>query len=207
MKKIGRMHSAPAVAAVALGFALAMPAPSFAAGGKAVEKTAAEMTGGEKMVGGAPMYSSKNIIENAVNSKDHTTLVAAVKAAGLVETLSGQGPFTVFAPTNAAFEKLPKGTVESLLKPENKAKLTNILTYHVVKANAMSDALGKMIKDDGGKHAINTVSGDKLTASMQGGKIALTDESGNAATVTIADVRQSNGVIHVIDQVLMPASK
>lgn len=159
---------------------------------------------GEPMVGGAAMYPNKNIIENAVNSKDHTTLVAAVKAAGLVETLSGPGPFTVFAPTNAAFEMLPKGTVDDLLKPENKAKLTKILTYHVVKANALSSAVDKMIKDDGGKHTITTISGNKLVASMEGGKITLTDENGGTAMVTIADVKQSNGVIHVIDHVLMP---
>jgi uncharacterized surface protein with fasciclin (FAS1) repeats len=156
------------------------------------------------MVGGAAMYPTKNIIENAVNSKDHTTLVAAVKAAGLVETLSGAGPFTVFAPTNAAFEMLPKGTVESLLKPENKAKLIKILTYHVVKANALGSAIQKMISDDGGKHMITTVAGNKLVATVKDGKIMLEDESGNVATVTIADVKQSNGVIHVIDHVLLP---
>jgi len=156
------------------------------------------------MVGGAAMYPSKNIIENAVNSKDHTTLVAAVKAAGLVDTLSGAGPFTVFAPTNEAFAKLPKGTVESLLKPENKEKLVKILTYHVVKANALSDAIGKMIKDDGGKHTIKTVSGGTLVAMMKGDKIMLHDENEGTATVTIANVKQSNGVIHVIDHVLLP---
>jgi uncharacterized surface protein with fasciclin (FAS1) repeats len=155
-------------------------------------------------VGGAPMYSNKNIIENAMNSKDHTTLVAAVKAAGLVETLSGPGPFTVFAPTNEAFAKLPKGTVENLLKPENKDKLVKILTYHVVKADAMSPAIAKMIKDDGGKHTIKTVSGDTLVAMMKGDKIVLHDESEGTATVTIANVKQSNGVIHVIDHVLLP---
>ena len=159
---------------------------------------------GEPIVGGAPMYPNRNIVENAVNSKDHTTLVAAVKAAGLVDTLMGPGPFTVFAPTNEAFSVLPPGTVEDLLKPENKAKLTKILTYHVVKANALSSAIDKMIKDDGGKHTVTTVSGGKLVASMKGGKITLTDESGGTAAVTIADVRQSNGVIHVIDHVLLP---
>jgi uncharacterized surface protein with fasciclin (FAS1) repeats len=156
------------------------------------------------MVGGAAMYPSKNIIENAVNSKDHTTLVAAVKAAGLVETLSGPGPFTVFAPTNEAFDRLPKGTVEMLLKPENKAKLVKILTYHVVKADAMADMIKKMIKDDGGKHTIKTVSGGTLVAMMKGDKIVLHDESEGVATVTIANVKQSNGVIHVIDHVLLP---
>ena len=157
-----------------------------------------------KIVGGAAMYPSKNIVENAVNSKDHTTLVAAVKAAGLVDTLEGAGPFTVFAPTNEAFAKLPKGTVETLLKPENKAQLVKILTYHVVAANAMSDAVGKMIKDDGGKHTIKTVSGGVLIATMKNGKIELQDEKGGVATVTIPDVKQSNGVIHVIDAVLLP---
>jgi uncharacterized surface protein with fasciclin (FAS1) repeats len=162
--------------------------------------------GGEKtvVVGGSAMYPSKNIIENAVKSKDHTTLVAAVKAADLVTTLSGPGPFTVFAPTNEAFGMLPKGTVESLLKPENKDKLVKILTYHVVPTNAMSSAIGKMINDDGGKHTITTVSGGKLVAMMKGNKIELEDENGGVATVTIANVRQSNGVIHVIDHVLLP---
>jgi uncharacterized surface protein with fasciclin (FAS1) repeats len=155
-------------------------------------------------VGGAPMYPSKNIIENAVNSKDHTTLVAAVQAAGLVETLEGPGPFTVFAPTNEAFEALPAGTVEMLLKPENKDKLVAILTYHVVAADAMSEAINKMIADDGGEHAVKTVSGGTLVAKKDGDKITLTDENGNVATVTIADVKQSNGVIHVVDTVLLP---
>ena len=161
---------------------------------------------GEKtvMVGGAAMYPSKNIIQNAVNSKDHTTLVAAVKAAGLVETLQSPGPFTVFAPTNEAFAQLPKGTVETLLKPENKDKLVKILTYHVVSADAMSSAIKKMINDDGGKHTITTVSGGKLVATMKGDKIVLLDENGGLATVTIANVKQSNGVIHVVDHVLLP---
>lgn len=158
------------------------------------------------MVGGAAMYADKNIVENAVNSKDHTTLVAAVKAAGLVETLSGEGPFTVFAPVNAAFEKLPAGTVETLLKPENKDTLTKVLTCHVVGVDAMSDAIGKMISDDGGNHPVKTVGGCMLQAKMDGDKITLTDENGNVATVTIADVDQSNGVIHVIDTVLLPKS-
>jgi uncharacterized surface protein with fasciclin (FAS1) repeats len=158
------------------------------------------------MVGGAPMYSEKNIVENAVNSKDHTTLVAAVQAAGLVETLQGEGPFTVFAPTNAAFEKLPEGTVETLLKPENKDQLAKILTCHVVAAEAMSSAIGKMIADDGGAHSVKTVGGCEFTARSQDGKIMIEDGQGNMATVTIADVDQSNGVIHVIDTVLLPAS-
>ena len=156
------------------------------------------------MVGGAPMYPEKNIVENAVNSKDHTTLVAAVKAAGLVDTLSGKGPFTVFAPTNEAFAKLPKGTVETLVKPENKDTLTKILTCHVVAADVMSSALAKMIKDDGGTHDIKTVGGCILKAKAKGGKITITDEKGGVAKVTIADVKQSNGVIHVIDHVLLP---
>ncbi|MCX6219190.1 fasciclin domain-containing protein [Spirosoma sp.] len=155
-------------------------------------------------VGGAPMYPSKNIIENAVNSKDHTTLVAAVKAAGLVETLSGPGPFTVFAPTNKAFDKLPKGTVETLVKPENKETLTGILTYHVVAGKMSAADLMKAIKDGGGKATLKTVSGGTLTAMQKGKKIELMDAKGGTSTVTIADVNQSNGVIHVIDTVLMP---
>ncbi len=158
------------------------------------------------MVGGAPMLVTKNIIENAVNSKDHTTLVAAVKAAGLVDTLSGKGPFTVFAPTNEAFAKLPAGTVDTLLKPENKAMLVKILTCHVVAADAMAKDVAAMIKTDGGKHMIQTVGGCMLTATKKGGKIMITDENGGTATVTIADVKQSNGVIHVIDTVLLPKS-
>jgi uncharacterized surface protein with fasciclin (FAS1) repeats len=155
-------------------------------------------------VGGAAMYPSKNIIENAVKSKDHTTLVAAVKAAGLVETLQGAGPFTVFAPTNEAFAKLPKGTVETLVKPENKATLTKILTYHVVagKFNA-KDILAK-IKEGNGTATLTTVQGETLKASLKGKKVVLTDAKGGTSTVTIADVNQSNGVIHVIDTVLMP---
>jgi uncharacterized surface protein with fasciclin (FAS1) repeats len=158
------------------------------------------------MVGGAAMYADKTIVENAVNSADHTTLVAAVQAAGLVETLSGPGPFTVFAPTNDAFAALPAGTVETLLKPENKDQLTKVLTCHVVAADAMSEAIGKMIADDGGTHPVNTVGGCVLQAKMDGDKITLTDETGGVATVTIADVDQSNGVIHVIDKVLLPAA-
>jgi uncharacterized surface protein with fasciclin (FAS1) repeats len=155
-------------------------------------------------VGGAAMYPTKNIVENAVNSKDHTTLVAAVKAAGLVDTLEGPGPFTVFAPTNEAFAKLPAGTVDTLLKPENKDQLVKILTYHVVAGKVGSKDLIKLIKKGGGKAALKTVSGGTLTASLQGGKVLLTDEKGRTATVTIADVYQSNGVIHVVDAVLLP---
>ena len=156
------------------------------------------------MVGGAAMFANKNIVENAVNSKDHTTLVAAVKAAGLVETLEGKGPFTVFAPTNEAFAALPKGTVDTLLKPENKAKLAKILECHVVKTDAMSSTIEKMIKDDKGTHEVKTLGGCVLDAKMKNGKITLTDEKGDVATVTIADVKQSNGVIHVIDTVMLP---
>ena len=186
------------IAAAALS--LVAVAPAFAQ----TMAPASSSTPANPMVGGAPMYANKNIVENAVNSKDHTTLVAAVKAAGLVETLQGPGPFTVFAPTDAAFAKLPAGTVEMLVKPENKAKLTKILTCHVVSANAMSPAIAKMIADDKGTHPVKTVGGCVLQAKMTGDKITLTDENGNVATVTIADVKQSNGVIHVIDTVLLP---
>ena len=150
------------------------------------------------------MYPSKNIIQNALKSKDHTTLVAAVKAAGLVDTLSGAGPFTVFAPTNAAFAALPAGTVDTLLKPENKATLTKILTCHVVAGNVMAKAVMAMVKDDGGSHSVKTVGGCMLTFKVSGKKVTVTDESGGVATVTIADVRQSNGVIHVVNKVLLP---
>jgi uncharacterized surface protein with fasciclin (FAS1) repeats len=156
------------------------------------------------MVGGAEMYPGKNIIENAVNSKDHTTLVAAVKAAGLVETLQGDGPFTVFAPTNAAFEKLPKGTVETLLKPENKAMLTSILTYHVVAGKLDSKTLMEWIKKNGGTYTAKTVQGGELKFMMKNGNIMLMDAKGGMAKVTIKDVYQKNGVIHVIDTVIMP---
>lgn len=156
------------------------------------------------MVGGAPMYASKNIVQNAMNSKDHTTLVAAVKAAGLVDTLEGKGPFTVFAPTNEAFEKLPSGTVDTLLKPENKKQLTGILTYHVVAGKLTSEKLAEKIKAGGGTADLKTVNGEKLSAKMDGDSLILTDEKGGMSKVAIADVLQSNGVIHVIDTVLMP---
>lgn len=157
-------------------------------------------------VGGAPMYPSKNIVENAVNSKDHTTLVAAVKAAGLVETLQSKGPFTVFAPTNSAFDKLPKGTVETLLKPENIKTLQTVLTYHVVAGKMNAADIDKAIKTGNGKTTLKTVSGGTLTAWMKGKDLYLTDENGNSSKVTIADVNQSNGVIHVIDTVVLPKS-
>jgi len=155
-------------------------------------------------VGGAAMYPSKNIVENAINSKDHTTLVAAVKAAGLVDTLEGKGPFTVFAPTNEAFDKLPAGTVDTLLKPENKETLVKILENHVVAGKVTSKELIKMIKAGHGKAELKTLSGGVLTASLMDGKVMLTDEKGGMATVTIADVYQSNGIIHVVDAVLLP---
>jgi len=156
-----------------------------------------------KMVGGAAMYPNKNIIENAVNSKDHTTLVAAVKAAGLVETLQGKGPFTVFAPTNAAFDKLPKGTVETLLKPENKEMLQGVLTYHVVAGKWSAADVVAGIKKGNGTYTATTVQGGKLTFKMDGKDVWVIDEKGGKAKITIADVNQSNGVIHVIDTVLM----
>ena len=169
---------------------------SFAQGTMKKEKT--------KMVGGAAMYPSKDIVANAANSKDHTTLVAAVKAAGLVETLQGAGPFTVFAPTNAAFDLLPAGTVANLLKPENKATLAKVLTFHVIAGKVSAMDLMKLIKAGNGKATLKTVSGGTLTAMIKGGKVALKDEKGGVAYVTIKDVNQSNGVIHVIDHVLLP---
>jgi uncharacterized surface protein with fasciclin (FAS1) repeats len=162
---------------------------------------------GTKMVGGAVMYPAKNIVENAVNSKDHTTLVAAVKAAGLVSTLQSAGPFTVFAPTNTAFNMLPAGTVDNLLKPENKAALTGVLTYHVVAGKYNANDLAKLIKDGNGMASLKTVAGGTLTIIMKGKKIAVKDEKGGVAYITIKDVNQSNGVIHVIDHVLLPAPK
>lgn len=160
--------------------------------------------GDNPMVGGAPMMADKNIVENASNSKDHTTLVAAVKAAGLVETLQDAGPFTVFAPTNEAFDKLPKEAVADLMKPENKDALKKVLTYHVVAGKQDAASIAKAIKDGNGKAMFKTVQGEELTASMDGDKVVLTDAKGGKATVTIADVMQSNGVIHVVDSVLMP---
>ena len=161
----------------------------------------AEMT---KMVGGAPMYPSKNIVQNAVHSKDHTTLVAAVKAAGLVPTLEGAGPFTVFAPTNAAFAKLPAGTVKTLLEPANKGQLTAVLTYHVVPGRITAEELSQKIDEMGGHYTVNTVEGAPLSFSKMNGGIAITDAKGDTAMVTVPDVMQSNGVIHVINTVLLP---
>ncbi|CAJ0684347.1 fasciclin domain-containing protein [Ralstonia holmesii] len=180
---------------------------SFAiiSGGYASVATAA-MGDGEAttMVGGAPMYPSKNIIQNAVNSKDHTTLVAAVKAGGLVETLSGTGPFTVFAPTNEAFAALPSGTVDQLLKPESKPTLVKVLTYHVVPGRLTAQDLMKAVADGGGKAMLKTVEGDPLTVMQKGDRLTVTDDKGGVAVVTIGNVYQSNGVIHVVDKVLMP---
>ena len=184
--------------ALSIMFAVAMIA------GGSVAASAQMMGSGNPMVGGAAMYKTKDIVDNAVNSADHTTLVAAVKAAGLVDTLKSKGPFTVFAPVNSAFAALPAGTVETLLMPENKAMLTKILTYHVVAGNMDSKAIAKAITKGGGKATFTTVSGGKLWAMMEGSNLVLTDEKGGRATVTIADVRQSNGVIHVIDAVVMP---
>jgi uncharacterized surface protein with fasciclin (FAS1) repeats len=162
------------------------------------------VAGSDPMVGGHEMFPTKNIIQNAVNSDDHTTLVAAVKAAGLVDTLQGPGPFTVFAPTNEAFAKLPAGTVDTLLKPENKEMLTKILTYHVVAGRLSASDLRKEIKAGNGEASLKTVSGGTLTATMQGNHIVLKDEKGDMSTVTISNVNQSNGVIHVVDTVLLP---
>jgi uncharacterized surface protein with fasciclin (FAS1) repeats len=183
---------------VLAGFAAAALAVSLGGMGPAFAKP---MT---KMVGGAPMYPSKNIVQNAMHSKDHTTLVAAVKAAGLVKTLESPGPFTVFAPTNEAFKKLPDGTVQTLLKPENKQKLTSILTYHVVPGRLTTQDLRKMVKAAGGKAMLKTVEGAPLTVEEKDGKLWIVDAKGDTASITIANVMQSNGVIQVINQVLLP---
>lgn len=181
------------VPALALALVAMQQTPIFAQG---KEKTV--------MVGGAPMYPSKNIVENAVNSKDHTTLVAAVKAAGLVSTLQSEGPFTVFAPVNSAFDALPKGTVDNLLKPENKGELTAVLTYHVVPGNHDAKSLMAMVKQGKGKATLKTVQGETLTIMQKKNKLWVKDSKGGIAMVSTKDVYQSNGVIHVIDKVLMP---
>lgn len=187
-----------AMYAAAFGFAVAGT-------GLAISTIPARAVEATVMVGGAAMYPSKNIIQNAVNSKDHTTLVAAVKAAGLVDTLQGAGPFTVFAPVNAAFEKLPPGTVATLLKPENKATLVSVLTYHVVAGKHSAHDIEMAIKAGGGKATMKTVQGGVLTfTEMSAGVIKVTDAKGDVSTITIADVNQSNGVIHVVDTVLLP---
>jgi uncharacterized surface protein with fasciclin (FAS1) repeats len=186
-------------------FALIAAAAVLALTASAAAPLSAEMAEKTVNVGGAPMYPSKNIIQNAVNSKDHTTLVAAVKAAGLVETLEGPGPFTVFAPTNAAFAKLPAGTVDNLLKPENKGTLTKILTYHVVPGRMTAVNLMKAVKEGEGEAKLKTVAGEWLILKQAGpGKLTVTDAKGDVAMVTVPDVLQSNGVIHVIDTVLLP---
>lgn len=196
--KAKMMASAIAVAALGIGGCMPMEGDSMSAG----TSTSAEME--NPMVGGAAMFANKNIVENAVNSKDHTTLVAAVKAAGLVDTLMSPGPFTVFAPTNAAFGKLPAGTVDTLLMPENKGMLTTVLTYHVVAGTMTSTDIAAAIKAGGGTATLNTVQGGTLTGRMMGNKLVLTDAKGGKSTVTIANVMQSNGVIHVVDTVLLP---
>ena len=190
MSKRLALFSAVAFSALAL-------TSTFVAPARAEEKTV--------MVGGAAMYPSKNIIQNAVNSKDHTTLVAAVKAAGLVETLEGKGPFTVFAPTNDAFAKLPAGTVDTLLKPENKGQLTQVLTYHVVPGRLTAKDLMAAVEKGGGKAMYKTVEGEDLTVEVKDGQIWITDAKGDTAKITIKNVMQSNGVIHVIDTVLLPS--
>lgn len=183
-----------AAAVAALSFAAVMAAPALA-----------QMKEQTVTVGGAPMYPSKNIIQNAVNSKDHTTLVAAVKAAGLVDTLQGSGPFTVFAPTNAAFAKLPAGTVDSLLKPQMKEKLVAVLTYHVLPGRLSVKDLWEASNKGGGKAKFKTVEGEELTVEFKGQVLTIRDSKGNASRVTIQNVFQSNGVIHVIDNVLLPS--
>jgi uncharacterized surface protein with fasciclin (FAS1) repeats len=188
-----RIHALTGAAILALTLGTIATAPSFA---QMNEKTVT--------VGGAPMYPSKNIVQNAVNSKDHTTLVAAVKAAGLVDTLQSAGPFTVFAPTNAAFAKLPAGTVETLLKPENKGKLTSILTYHVVAGRMTAKDLMEAAKKNGGKTMLKTVEGEELTVWAKDGGLIVSDSKGDLSKITIQNVMQSNGVIHVVDTVLLP---
>jgi uncharacterized surface protein with fasciclin (FAS1) repeats len=192
--KFIRLTLAASAAALALGSFVAAP-------------TSAQMMMNDKpvTVGGAPMYASKNIVQNAVNSKDHTTLVAAVKAAGLVDTLSSAGPFTVFAPTNSAFAKLPKGTVDTLLKPENKSKLTAVLTYHVVPGRLSAKDLMDAAKRDGGQTRLTTVEGEQLTVMAKGNTLTVWDSKGGTSTITIRNVFQSNGVIHVVDKVLLPS--
>ena len=190
-----RIAIAAAAAATLLSACAGMPSTTTGMGA-GTEQT--------KMVGGAPMYPSKTIVDNAVNSKDHTTLVAAVQAAGLVDTLKSPGPFTVFAPTNTAFEALPAGTVPSLLKPENKATLSKVLTYHVVPGRVDAAELGRQIQAGNGRATLRTAAGETLVATMQGSSVIVTDAKGGVARVTTPDVYQSNGVIHVVDKVLLP---
>jgi uncharacterized surface protein with fasciclin (FAS1) repeats len=197
--KLLRIAALSAVAATAIAVGSAATTSSFA------QMTNGGMNSKPVTVGGAPMYASKNIVQNAVNSKDHTTLVAAVKAAGLVDTLQGPGPFTVFAPTNAAFAKLPNGTVQALLRPENKGKLSAVLTYHVVPGRLSARDLMEMAKRDGGQHKLATVEGEWLTVESKGNTLTVWDTKGNRANITIRNVFQSNGVIHVVDKVLLPS--
>jgi len=197
--KIRNTHKLALAGALSLALGSALAAPAFAQMG-AMDG----MSASDPMVGGAAMYPTKNIVENAVNSNDHTTLVAAVKAAGLVDTLEGRGPFTVFAPTNAAFDKLPPGTVATLLKPENKATLVKILTYHVVSGRYTAADLMKMVADGGGTATLTTVEGEPLTVTQSGPSLLIHDVKGDVAHVTIGNVIQSNGVIHVVDTVLLP---
>ena len=197
--KFSRLAALSTVAAATLMFGFSSATPTFAEmNGKQAH---AERT---VKVGGAAMYPSKNIVQNAVNSKDHTTLVAAVKAAGLVDTLSGSGPFTVFAPTNSAFGKLPKDTVQTLLKPENKQQLSQVLTYHVVSGRLSANDLMEKVKQGGGRATLTTVEGAPLTVEAKGNRLMITDAKGDVAHVTIGNVFQSNGVIHVVDTVLLP---
>lgn len=191
---------------MAAGIALALSACGHMGMQGSMDSAASSMDAmhGTKMVGGAAMYPTKDIVDNAVNSKDHTTLVAAVKAAGLVDTLKGPGPFTVFAPTNSAFAQLPAGTVDTLLKPENKPMLTKVLTYHVVPGRLDAKALAEQIRAGGGKATLKTASGGTLVAMMRGNQVIVEDARGHDAAVTISDVYQSNGVIHVVDKVLLP---
>jgi uncharacterized surface protein with fasciclin (FAS1) repeats len=190
---------------IILGLLLVFTAFAFSAQAQMMGNDKKMKSDGNPMVGGAAMYKSKDIVDNAVNSKDHTTLVAAVKAGDLVSTLKSAGPFTVFAPTNSAFDKLPAGTVDTLVKPENKTMLQGILKYHVVAGKMDSKAIAKAIKKGKGKATLTTVEGDTLTAMMDGNTLVLTDTKGGTSRVTIRDVYQSNGVIHVIDTVLMPS--
>ena len=205
MKSLNRSTAATAVAVLALGATFTVGSLSvFSSPAIAQKMDKMGKMEKTKMVGGAAMYPSKSIVANAVNSKDHTTLVAAVKAAGLVETLSGAGPFTVFAPTNEAFAKLPSDTVPTLLKPENKPTLVKILTYHVVPGRLTAKDLMGLVKKGHGKATLKTVQGGTLTVTSKGKTVTITDEKGGMSHVTIADVLQSNGVIHVVDTVLMP---
>jgi uncharacterized surface protein with fasciclin (FAS1) repeats len=197
--KFIRLTLAASAAALALGSFAAAPASAQ------MMSDGMQMNSKPVSVGGSPMYASKNIVQNAVNSKDHTTLVAAVKAAGLVDTLSGAGPFTVFAPTNSAFAKLPKGTVDTLLKPENKSKLTAVLTYHVVPGRFSAKDLMEAAKRDGGQTRLTTVEGEQLTVAAKGNTLTVWDSKGGTSTITIRNVFQSNGVIHVVDKVLLPS--